>query len=171
MFYSKLFMASIFFLLSCSSTNIIRYTQSDYDLLNEELSSEKTILQFSDNSMIVAYNVRIYRDSLFYTESISANQGIIHTSAIKEITFTDNSRGAWDGFRIGALIGLAIGVAPAVAMSGEHGWEAGALILIGLSFVTGSLYGAPIGALIGHDATYVFETKTDTSGLTQIDLE
>ncbi len=162
MFYSKLLMASIFFLLSCSSTNIIRYTQSDYDILNEELSGEKTILQFSDNSMIVAYNVRIYEDSLFF------NQMIMPVSAIKKITFTDNFRGGLEGFGIGALIVLArLGLAYLFSPPEE---ESNILFLV-LPVSFGLAFGAPIGALVGHDATYVFETKADTTGLTQIDLE
>jgi len=179
MFYSKLLIACTVFLLGCSSTNIIRYTQSDYDILNKELSGEEVRIKVK-NKMIAARNVRIYRDSLYFIESDSlyfiqsnsATQMIKPISAIKQITITDNSRGAWDGFGIGALIGLPISVGYVISeSSGELELRLATLAVTVLTFGCGFVYGAPIGALVGHDATYVFETKADTTGLTQIDLE
>jgi len=159
----KTFMIPVFLLFGCSSNHIIQHSQSDYKTLNEELQGEECDMIVNENEKITARNIGIFRDSLYCIDSNSNTEIIFHTSAIKKIIITQNTRGALEGGGIGALIGMGL-----IASSPDTEKEGGiisyeAALIVGA--IGGGLWGLGIGALIGHDETYVFETSPDSTKL------
>jgi len=152
---------------SCSSTYIIKHSQSDYAELNEELQGEECDMIVNRNENITARNIGIFRDSLYCIESNSDTEMVFHTSVIDKIIITENTTGALEGWAIGTLIGLgAFGIIylnnPKPKTSTEKGLTN--LMLVGIAG-NGSLWGLVIGAIIGHDDIYIFETSLDSTKL------
>jgi len=148
---------------SCSSTYIIKHSQSDYAELNEELQGEECDMIVNRNENITARNIGIFRDSLYCIDSNSNTEMILHTSAIKKIIITQNTRGALEWGGIGALI-VMIGIASSPDTEKEGGIISYEGALIG-GAIGGGMWGLGIGALIGHKETYVFETSPDSTKL------
>ncbi len=177
MFYSKLLMASIFFLLSCSSTHLIKQTQSDYSILNKKMNGEEGTIIVKNNRMFIGRNMVILGDSLHFIELYSNTEMIMHTSTIKEIQSINNFRGVVEGCGFGVLIGGGIFGLLYLSQSDPE-QESKTLsddrigkAFLGMSILVGGTAGLVTGAIRGHKDTYKFESPADTTGLTQINLE
>ena len=159
------FLLSLLILISsCSSTHMIKQTPSDYSALNKKFQGEEGKIITKNKKMIEGRNIGIFGDSLYCIESNSDIKMIIHISTISKITITDNSKGAWEGCGYGALSGAcALGLIGVLSQKGERDKALGGVLGFIGGAVMGSLYGLAIGAIIGHEDTYVFETSPDTT--------
>jgi len=159
------FLGSLMILFfSCSSTHLIKQTQSDYSELNEKLQGEESDIIVNDGKIIEGRNIRIFGDSLYCIESSSDTEMVYHTSAIKEIFITQNTKGALEGAGIGALCGLgALGFVFFKTPETDRDLSSPHVAVFFLLPVSGALWGLPIGALIGHKETYVFEILPDST--------
>lgn len=170
---SFILIISIIHFISCSSTYTISHSKSAYDELNEELEGERGEIILTNGDLVVGKNIKIWVDSLSCVESNSEAKMFIPTLDIKKIAITNHWRGAWDGFRYGALIGgvtgLIVGIAAGLPFDPEEdggGWGGAKIGTLGLIFgigINAGLIGLPIGAIIGHTDKYVLNMPADLS--------
>ena len=162
----KLIMIPVFLICGCSSTYVIKNTHRETSDLNWKIHGEECEIVINEKENITARNMCIIRDSLYCIDATNDNPKIIHLSSINEIKYANNTKGAFWGAGIGALIGLsAIAINPEVEKEGGTISFGGALIIGALA---GSFYGSGLGAILGYEETYKFESiPPDTSGFKQ----
>jgi hypothetical protein len=145
----------------CTSTSYVTLSGSaeslSYSEFNRDIAGEKVTLVLRANVGMPVKNLRISPDSCVW---LNPPTGQIRTSRledVRQIVYTDNSRGTWEGAGIGALAGAAF-LTTVFALSDETGdrrlRRAALLIAPGIGGLLGGVVGAVVGGITGHDNTY-----------------
>jgi hypothetical protein len=156
--YSLLFSMICF---HCTSVILIKYDQSTYAELNEELDSEDVTIIKTNQEVIKGYDIKLSQDSTMWRDS-QQNKIFDPTREIKEIIFESAWDGAEDGFTYGFLIGAGVGILGVLGNTddGDKSYSSPGLAtaLIGIGWGLGfGLIGLPVGAAIGHTDKYIFQ--------------
>ena len=104
-----------------------------------------------------AAGLRAKPDSLFWFDEAGLGKSAA-SRQIKEVTFTNATRGTWEGVGLGFLSGAgAAALVTAIIIGGRSG-ESGILYILTLpgGAIVGTVVGAIIGGSTGHTYRYTF---------------
>jgi hypothetical protein len=158
---SFMFLLAILPAGGCSSTLYVTVDgQGDslsYREFNGEIAGERVNLFLKGNVGMPVKNLRISPDSCVWLNPMTGQIRNSRLENVRQIVYTDNSRGTWEGAGIGALAGAAF-VTTVIALSddrGEHRLKSAALMIAPVAGgLLGGVAGAVIGGISGHDRTY-----------------
>ena len=154
---TAMFVSSIIFFISCSSTHVVKNEDSSYNELNEKLKGEKCTIELVNGEEIYGNNVEVKSDSTIIEERK------ISTKTIKEITINNHGMGVLKGMGYGVLSTLILSGLFYLPSQDEPYSEMVFIFLPPLGFALGGLF----GGIHGDIDTYVFPLlKVEVSSVT-----
>jgi len=174
----NLFLISVFLFSSCSSTLLVKNSDSAYEKLNSKLINEKCKITLTNGEISYGKYIVLQRDSLTWQNANNPEKTIIiPISMINKIEIADHiagmGKGMWFGVLFGGVVGSLIGMSKENSgSSGEQsGWGPGKVedigglpTLIGLigGASAGFLIGGSYGAILGERETFLINTPVQS---------
>jgi len=146
-----IFVISVFFYISCSSTYYVKNEDSFYKEMNEKLKGEIATVTLVNKQELVGKDIEVKFDSTSF-DKIN-----IHTKDIKEITIKNHDWGIINGAGLGVLVGAAMGgMIYAATTTKKTGFvPSSGLTVISLP-VLGLFSGVLIGGIVGDTESFIF---------------
>jgi hypothetical protein len=137
---------------------------------NDHLHDQKTKITLIDSRTITALNPQITADSVSWFDPALDSRNSFHVSEIKNISILKRGRGAWEGFRVGAIFGgiaglLFGGIATADDTPGRDPTLGADISPMAIAFIGAAgagLIGLPIGAMTGSKDKYILIAPVDS---------
>ena len=157
-----------FTFIGCTTSNSIISSQNDVpgwtDQFNATAKDKKATILFRDSEKLDANEVHANLDSISFFQTKNQTRGVVHINSIKKITFTNPTRGLFEGAGIGLLGGAATGLLTAYISMPAHPIDLQALGYIVVPIIfggIGSIIGGTIGVISEHKYEYEFTNSLE----------